>query len=285
MVVVIDPQVSGLSGNMFIGAFVDLGADDQPCVVTQNAGDIDYSEHYSDATSYGARPLITISKKDVKTPWDKIATLEDTDGDNKVSYGDVVTMGSDQFYFAGFDDNGNYQLLTKYNLDANYRQSEYNSVDIAFSSDSYWANYSPTQAPEEYPFAYYDGYEYIYKGQSGETFEENNVMPYVDNYASYLENKYSIELIDTRILRLDEVSDDCYDDLCEYGSVKYSYLYEESFWLGSRVYYPDDARLNNSVFGVWSGNIEIREYDDDYTFGVRPLIIVSPNDVGKPWDE
>ena len=27
MVVVIDPQVSGLSGNMFIGAFVDLGAD------------------------------------------------------------------------------------------------------------------------------------------------------------------------------------------------------------------------------------------------------------------
>lgn len=27
MVVVIDPQVSGLAGNMFIGAFIDLGAD------------------------------------------------------------------------------------------------------------------------------------------------------------------------------------------------------------------------------------------------------------------
>lgn len=44
MVVVIDPQVSGLSGNMFIGAFVDLGADKEKIKEVI----INYAEEFGD---------------------------------------------------------------------------------------------------------------------------------------------------------------------------------------------------------------------------------------------
>ena len=34
MVLIIDPQVSGVAGNMFIGAFIDLGANQEKIVDT-----------------------------------------------------------------------------------------------------------------------------------------------------------------------------------------------------------------------------------------------------------
>lgn len=44
MVLIIDPQVSGLAGNMFIGAFIDIGADKDKIIDVMKT----YSEDFGD---------------------------------------------------------------------------------------------------------------------------------------------------------------------------------------------------------------------------------------------
>jgi uncharacterized protein (DUF111 family) len=70
MVIVIDPQVSGLAGNMFIGAFVDLGADEKKIKKVI----LDYAKEFGDIK-------IEISKKEksgVMTTFANIETKDNT---------------------------------------------------------------------------------------------------------------------------------------------------------------------------------------------------------------
>jgi uncharacterized protein (TIGR00299 family) protein len=79
MVVVIDPQVSGLSGNMFIGAFVDLGANKEKVKEVI----LDYATEFGDITV----DIEKKSKSGVMTTYANIQTH-----DNSVRhYKDIIT--------------------------------------------------------------------------------------------------------------------------------------------------------------------------------------------------
>lgn len=83
MVVVIDPQVSGLSGNMFIGAFVDLGADKEKIKEVI----INYAEEFGDIS-------VNIDKKSksgVMTTYANIQTQ-----DNSVRHFDEIINKLDE---------------------------------------------------------------------------------------------------------------------------------------------------------------------------------------------
>ena len=83
MVVVIDPQVSGLSGNMFIGAFVDLGADKEKIKEVI----INYAEEFGDIS-------VNIDKKSksgVMTTYANIQTQ-----DNSVRHFDEIIKKLDE---------------------------------------------------------------------------------------------------------------------------------------------------------------------------------------------
>lgn len=72
MVLIIDPQVSGLAGNMFIGAFIDLGADkDKIAEIIKN-----YAQEFGDIT-------ITIEKKLKSGIMSTYCNIETTDNNHR----------------------------------------------------------------------------------------------------------------------------------------------------------------------------------------------------------
>lgn len=78
MVVVIDPQVSGLAGNMFIGAFIDLGADKRKVEKII----LDYAEEFGKID-------VNISKKDKSGVMTTFASIE-TEDDSARHYGEII---------------------------------------------------------------------------------------------------------------------------------------------------------------------------------------------------
>ena len=226
--------------------------------------------------SEGVRPVVIISKTTAMTQQsvEKIkAMFEDTNNDSQASYGDIVTIGVDQFYFVGYDEQGNYKLLTKYNLDANYRQSASNSVDIAFSTTDYWSAIAlaSTTNNSNMPFKYNDGVMEVYKDKNGNTFTQNILTTYVNNYADYIESNYLINLLDARLMhRREFIVYDCRSD------------YEmQEYWLGdveSDGYKPLAGHDYGDICSTSEENYEA-------TYGARPLIIISKNDIETPWDK
>ena len=72
MVVVVDPQVSGLAGNMFIGAFVDLGADKEKIKKVI----MDYAEEFGDIE-------VNINKKSKSGIMTTFANIETKDNSSR----------------------------------------------------------------------------------------------------------------------------------------------------------------------------------------------------------
>ena len=150
----------------------------------------------------GIRPMLTISENDVEMSWG-----------NTNRAGTEVTIGNDEFYIIGQDVNGNYKLITKYNLDANYRQSESNSVGTIFATTNYWStggtSSSSASSNNDCIDAYCDGfsgYRYIYRDKDNKDVPENIVKNYVNNYANYLKTTYNLGVIDARLMSYREAN-------------------------------------------------------------------------------
>ena len=80
MVVLIDPQVSGLAGNMFIGAFVDLGADKEKIKKVI----LDYALEFGDVS-------VDISKKEKSGVMTTFASIE-TEDNSARQYPDIINQ-------------------------------------------------------------------------------------------------------------------------------------------------------------------------------------------------
>ena len=228
---------------------------------------------YDNQWNAGIRPVIIISEDEVNIPW----------GSNEDA-GTEITIGNDTFYIVGKDYDGNIKLLPKYNLDANYRQSEGNYVNLAFADTNFWSSgaTSSSSASEEACFDAYcekaAGFGYIYRTSDNQDVEDIYLTNYVNNYANYLRSTYSLEVIDARLMSYGEAK------ILGCSYVKNScpsYVSNQDYWLGSYM-------SSKSIWYVSSKNVE---YDDNriYTIsvfdyndascnvGVRPLIIVPPS--------
>jgi len=221
-----------------------------------------------------------------------IAYLTDLDNDLDISLGDKVTIGEDEFYFIGRDDNGYLKLLAKYNLDNEYRQSENNYEPVAFSSINYWdeagsssssSSSSGSGFSSSYSFNTDDqGNKYVYRTSDNSDVAENYQTSYINNYKSHLENDLGINIIDAKLMSYDEaISTGC---TTSYNSCP-DWVDNQDYFLGSVIdkYYV--IVVSNYLHSL--GNNEYHYAGAPgagHDSGARPVIIVSESDISMPWD-
>jgi len=198
-------------------------------------------------------------------------TFTDIDEDGEISIGDEAMIDDEEFYVIGTDSYSNIELMAKYNLDSNYRQSN-SEFGIAYSDDYYWyVNGCESNEPCESVFDesnynyewYYDGGNYYIYRDRDKNDTNNNLYTYVNNYKSYLENDLNLSLTDVRLISYDDV----YEAGCENNSCP-EWLTNQSYWLGS---VPQNEKQ------VWhmSSTLKYPELATiDQNYGIRPVVTI-----------
>ena len=250
------------------------------------------------------RPMIIVPKSEIVLPWDNTGNqprLMDSNHDGQVSVGDQVVIGDDQFRFIGKDSNGNFKLLASYNLDSNYRQSEYNNIALDFADTNYWeylyaaSSSGETGSNDECNDFYCEVYSsdsygitrYIYRNSNNEDIAENNLTSYVNNYRNYINNTYGVDVVDARLMSYKEANSiGCGSDSDSTATCS-NYFSNQSYWLGSSstsksiIIISSDHHASYEIY--YSVNVV---YDPDYyealKIGARPVIIVYASDVDLP---
>ena len=219
---------------------------------------------------------------------------------DNLTVGDTIKIKNEEFNFIRYDGN-DIVMLSKYNLkvgniyNSSYTKTgEYTQSDegyglqsseargyvdgastfngtVSFSSTNYWddngspkSDYPGSYSSPDYP-TIYDATNY--KGAPGES--NYSVAYYVDGYKTKL-TEYGVTIKNTRLLTYSEAIDSsigCSGD--SYSCPTTGFITNTTFWLGS-------ACSDNYVWFVNSdGFFHYGHFDNDYEFGVRPVVVVS----------
>ena len=222
-------------------------------------GSSTFADH-SDDSSFGVRPVILMKKSDIVVDSKPFAY-----GDiNKI--GTIVTIGTEQFYTIGTEGD-TVKLLSKYNLYVG------NSVDEDYNVNPLS---NPTGKQSELAKGYTEEFPYIGTtafSNTGTEYSGSIVEGYVNNYKHLLESNFGVEVIDARLITVDELTNSetfaCGEDEDCIFSDKYQWIYSTTYWSGSAI----DA---NHVLSVNShGEFDNDDYDFGDEAGVRPVIVIS----------
>ena len=180
--------------------------------------------------------------------------------------GTVVTIGDQQFYTIGTEGD-NVKLLSMYNLYVgNSVDSNWNVTPLA----------SPTGKQSELARGWINGAEEWYGttafSNTDSTYAGSIVEGYVNNYKTILEEDYGVDVVEARLITKDELTSDeigCSDTDYTCTGSTYPWIYSTSYWPGS-AYDTDNVWYVDS-----NGDFDNSYYDDGYSFGVRPVIVIS----------
>ena len=210
-----------------------------------------------------------------------------------VAIGDIVSIGSEQFYVYKNDGNKVY-LIAKYNLKVgtNYEPDYTNWENPGHytSSDSGYGRQSSEARGADPRFDHWNGLidfssSNYWNGKVGSTYSGNyctsnsnsscafvydsnsKLKQYIDSYKSYLVSQGST-IKEARLLKYEEAYElGCRKSTNSCNNAP-SFLKDTSFWLGSA--YDDEC--------VWaldaSGYYDYYTYYSDLTFGIRPVIVI-----------
>lgn len=224
---------------------------------------------------YGLRPALTINKADIKY----IEPPEPTQQVKKHEIGEEFCLESECFYV--IEDNGNsVKALAKYNLYVGniFTQSnKYITIDsqengyglqnelaigfnstyprigtINYSSRKYWN-------PLSYP-------AFVYSSSS-------NLYQYIENYRLYIVNQLKVNIDNITLLSYEQALElGCSGSSCSSAP---DWVTQSSYWLGSAN--SGGLYTINTKAGFYGTN----NYDDNYRFGIRPVITISESDINK----
>ena len=192
---------------------------------------------------------------------------------NLNTVGSVVKIADEEFYVIGQEDSTHVKLLSKWNLNVGsnaketaiglqdsdvrgYRQdggTKYGTV--VFSSTKYWVDSSnnlKTTYGSSYP-------AYVYDNNA-------SIKTYVDTYVTYL-TQQGVNVSGRLISHEELVSLGCNASSRDCQSAP-SWVYQTIYWSGSA------CDLNSVWFVTSRGYFNHSLYDDDYYYGVRPVIIL-----------
>ena len=182
--------------------------------------------------------------------------------------GTVVTIGSEQFYTIGSDDN-NVKLLTMYNL---YVGGKYNNSWTAYGDEAtgiqdptmlgWQAAGQPANGTTAFASTKY------WPNTAKNAYDSNSILyNYIENYKTYLSH-LGVTPNEARTPTSAELSAvGCKSSKCNEAP---SWVYSTSYWLGDcnsyapLVYYVDKK-----------GEISSAHHSSNNLFGVRPVIIIS----------
>ncbi len=214
---------------------------------------------------------------------------------NNLSLGDELCLDDQCFNFIKYDGD-NVVMLAKWNLNVGsnakgqetflqdsdvrgYVNESTANGTVAFAQTNYWSSGS------SYPLDIYDATNYVTAPNFSTTCNANNcwrtpgysVAYYVEQYKTKLVNDYHAIIKGARLLTLSEATDSsigCVESQHSCPTTGNSaFITNTSFWLGSAF----------NAYNVWrvssSGEFSYSNYVVDYSFGVRPVIIVEKNNL------
>ena len=228
--------------------------------------------------NFGKISLVYSTATGTNLAFARCKLTNDVDGNSEVSNSDEVTCGTESFYVIPNDSTAhptatgdNITLITKYNLDVGsiYDGTNLTPISnptgiqnpeaigekssgypyygvIAFSETNYWGSVSQ--------------YAFIYNNQS-------LLYPHVENYKTYMKNIVGVDVKEASLASYTQ-----YDSFKSYTNFNFT-----SFWLGSSASVDDDDRVS---YVSSDGNYGYNYYSHGYSYGVRPIIVISRSDIG-----
>ena len=193
--------------------------------------------------------------------------------------GTIVTIGTEQFYTIGTEGE-NVKLLSMYNLSVGSRCRNgqcdgLSGMETGMQSSNMkgYLNLADSIAYGVTAFS-----SDSQKGTNYNDYEGSIVEEYVNNYKTILEEDYGVNVVEARLLSVDELHSDtfgCVGGLSTVGSCldsSYDWIYSTSYWTGT----PE------SDMYIWFVRSDgclgfLGEYHNDSYFGVRPVIVISKN--------
>ena len=244
-----------------------------------DGGDMYHTTEYSNNTTFGVRPLITINKEDFAeelTGDDALYALGqkfclngekecfyiiNSDDDTVTALSEYNLLVGDKYIYENADDETPQKITLSENDEDYGLQSDKATVDfenniitgsVAFSNEVYWDEYERIGE-----------YSYVYDDNS-------NLYKYLNDYENYLKNNLGKSSVKATLISRDELIDLGCDSDCT-GS--YSWVYSSTYWIGS-------ARGEYVLGVVQGGGFDYDGWSiDTQYFGVRPLITISKEDI------
>ena len=274
-----------------ITPIADLDTDD----IVSDLKDTDISS-VIETTGIGSRSEIKILNPETGT-WNGVMggavnTVSEDSGTNAVIYpegktkatvstGEIVKIGSEEFYVIG-NDGTNLVLLAHYNLNVgnNKKASATEGIqdsevkgwltsgtkygNIGFSSTNYWSGKVGTN----YQGSYCGSSSYTSGTKCAFVYDQNSIVKqYVDAYKTYLES-LGASIKQARLLSFEETYElGCSNTSASCNSAP-SWIYETTYWLGTAF---DGSDIWGMSSDGWFGD---SGYDGDGFFGVRPVIVI-----------
>ena len=178
--------------------------------------------------------------------------------------GSIVTVGNEQFYVIGTE-GSNVKLLAMYNLYVGNSVDENFIVTPLTSPTGLQSSDAKGMVGGKYPFIGTTPFSNI-----GASYAGSLVEGYVNNYKTLLESNYGLNVVEARLITLDEVTNDTF------GCIDYDFCPEEYKWIYSTSYWLDSYEGDSLVYTMNSnGYLSGSGYSGDFYFGVRPVIVIS----------
>ena len=193
---------------------------------------------------------------------------------NLSTIGSVVKIADEEFYVIGQEDSTHVKLLSKWNLNvgSNAKGTATNLQDsdvkgyvssgtkygnVPFSSTPYWSSTVST-----YP-------AWVYTNEKTSGTYKASIAKYVDNYVIYL-TQQGVSVTGRLIKQEELVALGCNASSYTCSSAP-AWVNQTSYWSGSASSSSYVWRVNSNGDGSFSSSY----LDVDYTFGVRPVIILA----------
>ena len=253
--------------------------------------DIAFDYIKEDKPQEGKTRIKLIDENDCKTL--SFAKYPEGKAKQTVEVGDIVTIGTEEFYVVS-NDGTDLVLLSRYNLKVGNiynsettKTGEYTSSDegyglqssetkgylegassyngtMTFSDTVYWNGKVGT----DYPGIYCNSNTYTAGTNCAYVYDTNsNLKTYVDAYKTALEGM-GAAIKEARLMKVEEAyALGCGNEEWNCNNAP-AFLKETSFWLGSAFGSNTIWRIGSSRFGSHSND---RGY---YVFGVRPVIVI-----------
>ena len=189
------------------------------------------------------------------------------------SIGTIVTIGDQQFYTIGTENN-NVKLLTKYNLFVGrayntsvWEYEDYNEDEITGMQDERMTGVGPTISHGITVFA-----NMYQQGTNLSDYNGSVLEMYTNNYKNLLESNYGITLVEARGITYQELTSDefgCEKSTNSCSKSSHPWIYSTSYWTGS-------AEDEENVWRVDSGGgFYAQQANAANLWGVRPVIVIS----------
>ena len=206
------------------------------------------------SSSKDPAPITTMINGDTGDTTD-IVTYPDGKDKETVTPGEIVTIGTEDFYVLNHTTDGDLVLMAKYNLKVGkgFRIVTYNYVlDRTYTSSDEHYGHQQSQFMGDNNTSYYDCVL---------AFDRNVIDTHLNNYKNYLSG-FGAYIKEIRLVTASEKG--------SYGTSMYDIIFDRSYWLNDY----DGGHGAVKVVEYHNRAIYSSVSTDEHCYGIRPVVII-----------